>query len=391
VEPAAATAPVARAVRMPGFDGLRGLAALSVLVYHVGQFVPDHDRVTASIVGRLDQGVSVFFVLSGFLLARPFIAANLRGEPAPRLAPYARRRFLRIYPAYWCALLVSVYILDQGTLRGFGLKAEHLALVQTYFHWPHGTALTVAWTLVIEVTFYAVLPLYAALTRLVGRRVRPLYAELGGALTVLVAGTAVQVAYSASSTSIPVWARILPLYAPMFAWGMLLAIAALWWHDRETMPRPLHWIARHGGLCWLAGIGCLLGLAAFLGTTPPIALHRSHVLALFVVGGLLGLAFVLPLALSPTTTGVVPTVLGWRPVAFLGTISYAFYLWHLALMDKIDPHFTYRGLSGFLELMLLTIAATVAVATASWYLLERPVIKWSRRPWVVPRRRRESV
>jgi peptidoglycan/LPS O-acetylase OafA/YrhL len=102
----------------------------------------------------------------------------------------------------------------------------------------------------------------------------------------------------------------------------------------------------------------------------------------------LGVAFVLPLALGPSQRGVVPTVLRWRPVAFLGTISYAFYLWHLALMDKIDPHFTYRGLSGFLELMLLTIVATVAVATASWYLLERPVIRWSRRPWVVPRRRR---
>jgi peptidoglycan/LPS O-acetylase OafA/YrhL len=376
---------------MPGFDGLRGLAALSVLVYHVGQFVPDHDRVTASIVGRLDQGVSVFFVLSGFLLTRPFITANLRGEPVPRGGPYARRRFLRIYPAYWCALLVSVYVLDQGTLRGFRLKAEHVALVQTYFHWPHGTALTVAWTLVIEVTFYAVLPLYAALVRLVARRIRPVYAELGGALLLLVAGTAVQLAYSADSSSIPVWARIFPLYAPMFAWGMLLAIAAVWWQDRDEMPRPLHWIARHGGLCWLAGIGCLLGLAAFLGTTPPVALHRSEVLALLVVGGVLGLAFVLPLALSPTRTGVVPTVLGWRPVAYLGTISYAFYLWHLALMDKLDPHFTYRGLSGFLELMLLTIAVTVAVASASWYLLERPIIRWSRRPRVMPGRRREPV
>src|SRR5439155_8306716 len=70
-----------------------------------------------SIVGRyaqrLEVGVAIFFVISGFLLYRPFAASRAAGQPAPRTGPYAWRRVLRIVPAYWLALTVTVVVLGR--------------------------------------------------------------------------------------------------------------------------------------------------------------------------------------------------------------------------------------------------------------------------------------
>jgi peptidoglycan/LPS O-acetylase OafA/YrhL len=366
--------------RFPCFDGLRGLAALSVLVFHVGELVPVHGHLAHAVLDRLDQGVSVFFVISGFLLFRPFLAAHVAGRDAPDTAGFARRRALRIYPAYWCALLVSVYVLDQGVLVGVRGKIQHLALVQTYFAWPHGTALTPAWTLVVEITFYAMLPLYVALVRWAARATgrAPLAVQAAGALTLLAAGTVVQLVYAAHP-GIPVWMRILPLYLPMFAWGMLLAVVSVWLTTRAEAPQPVAWLGRHPAVGWAFGAASFAVLVKVLWVTPPLALHRHQVAALYVLGGLIGLGFVLPAALGPQREGWIRAALRSRPVAFLGTVSYAFYLWHLPLLTKLDAHFTYQHVGGFVTLLVLGVALSLAVATVSWYAIERPAIALSRR------------
>src|SRR4051812_8429119 len=87
--------------RSAPLDGLRALAALSVLAYH--SLLATAGLGAAS--GALHFGVPVFFVLSGLLLYRPFVAARMDGAPPPRLRSYAVRRAARIVPAYWTALL----------------------------------------------------------------------------------------------------------------------------------------------------------------------------------------------------------------------------------------------------------------------------------------------
>src|SRR3954452_21423955 len=93
--------------RFPMVDGLRAFAALTVLVGHTSFLsgFNGHGEIGA-IASRLDLGVAVFFVISGFLLYRPFVAARYEARPAPRVSRYARRRVLRIVPAYWLALTV---------------------------------------------------------------------------------------------------------------------------------------------------------------------------------------------------------------------------------------------------------------------------------------------
>ncbi|HWH92968.1 MAG TPA: acyltransferase family protein, partial [Baekduia sp.] len=93
--------------RFPAVDGLRAVAVLAVVVTHTA-FISGFNGhgFLGEITARLDSGVALFFVISGFLLYRPFVAGRYRGERGPKVTHYARRRVLRIVPAYWLALTV---------------------------------------------------------------------------------------------------------------------------------------------------------------------------------------------------------------------------------------------------------------------------------------------
>src|SRR6266516_1997197 len=104
------TAPAARRAGAPGrslpmLDGLRAVAALAVLLTHVAFQTGEVARAAGgAVLARLDAGVAVFFVLSGFLLYRPYALARASGTPRPSIRRYVLRRAARILPAYWLAL-----------------------------------------------------------------------------------------------------------------------------------------------------------------------------------------------------------------------------------------------------------------------------------------------
>src|SRR3954447_10575753 len=89
--------------RFPLMDSCRGLAALSVVAFHVAVVGHLRDGTLGPLQDGLRGGVQVFFVLSGFLLYRPFVAARFEGREIS-LGRYGWSRFLRIVPAYWLAL-----------------------------------------------------------------------------------------------------------------------------------------------------------------------------------------------------------------------------------------------------------------------------------------------
>src|SRR6478736_6725938 len=88
-------------------EGLRAVAALLVLITHVSLNAMGNDGPFGGLLARLDVGVAVFFVLSGYLLYRPFVRALLRDEPLPSVRRYFRHRFLRIVPLYWVVVVAS--------------------------------------------------------------------------------------------------------------------------------------------------------------------------------------------------------------------------------------------------------------------------------------------
>src|ERR671914_1995010 len=100
------------ASRLAGIEGVRGLAALSVVIYHVWRFTQDGVPFSP-LLQYFWLGVTAFFVLSGFLLYRPFAAATLAARPRPSLVRYARSRFLRIVPAYYVGLTVLLVTFER--------------------------------------------------------------------------------------------------------------------------------------------------------------------------------------------------------------------------------------------------------------------------------------
>ncbi len=229
----------AASVRFDCIEGLRALAALAVFFIHVsetryGQGFGYHavgvDRYVRAWFDQLQVGVPIFFAISGFVMYRPFVARHVGGAPEPSTSSYVARRVLRIYPAYWVALIATVLVVsDQITLRGPGHWAANLGLVQWYV--PGGTGhgivfegMIQAWTLTAEVTFYAALPLFALAMRRASRR-EPLRAHRIGVAAVVVAGVAARLwlVYGAP----PTWVTVLPVYLAFFGTGMAIAIVSV--------------------------------------------------------------------------------------------------------------------------------------------------------------------
>src|SRR5262249_56583832 len=129
----AVTATAAEGDRLVGFDGLRAIAALAIVALHVTSAT---GAVSATSLGRyfarLDVGVTIFFVISAFLLYRPYVVAHLGGTPAQSLGAYWWRRLLRIFPAYWIALTGAILFFRTTALHGFWDYARHYLLVQIY-------------------------------------------------------------------------------------------------------------------------------------------------------------------------------------------------------------------------------------------------------------------
>jgi peptidoglycan/LPS O-acetylase OafA/YrhL len=153
-----------------GFDGLRALAALAVLSYHVAWRA--NLRSTdwfAPVLWELKGGVAIFFVISGALLYLPYARALRDRRALPDWRGYARRRALRILPAYWVALTaVAIGPFGAGV---FGSDAgRYYALSQIYDLQTAFGGLKLAWSLCVEVTFYALLPVFARCVARVARR-----------------------------------------------------------------------------------------------------------------------------------------------------------------------------------------------------------------------------
>ena len=161
-------------------DGLRAAAAGAVLLTHVGGLTGY--TVTGTpvswVLSRGDVGVPIFFTLSGLLLYRPWAAAALTGQQTVPLGTYLRRRALRILPAYWAVVIVALLWLNAPDARHAWPWVQYLLLIQNYdaHPWWSGTGaigLAQAWSLVVEASFYLVLPLIAAVLTWVASRGGP--------------------------------------------------------------------------------------------------------------------------------------------------------------------------------------------------------------------------
>jgi peptidoglycan/LPS O-acetylase OafA/YrhL len=365
-----------RGRRAAGLDGLRALAALSVVCFHVWLYrFPDPTHIRRA--GLLDDvlsdfrlGLILFFVLSGYLLYRGFARAALRRDAPVDLAVYTLRRAARILPAYYLAMLGTFVLLwgANGT-PGVRLPAGGDVALFAFFgqNYSTHTILTfdpVTWTLCLEVLFYALLPLLGAIGFRWSRgRARRQAGLLAGLIVFGVAWNAGVYLLGGNMLA----TKALPAYLPYFALGMLLAL----WIERA--------IARHGappqaGPCTTLAL-LLLGAGAVVSNG---VWHSSTIAdSLPVVAGALqnlpaGVGFATLLAAVVMGRGPATAWIHARPLALVGLVSYGVYLWHVPLMLfgvrlGLLPH-------AFVPRLVAVLVPALLAGAASWLVVERVML-----------------
>jgi peptidoglycan/LPS O-acetylase OafA/YrhL len=370
----------ARSSKLEGFDGLRALAALSVLTYHVALWSGyGAARPLTSLLWELKGGVAVFFVISGALLYLPYARAVRDRGALPDWRGYARRRVIRIVPGYWVALTVFA----AGPFGAFFAANlwRYYSLSQIYQPRTLFSGLGVAWSLCVEVTFYALLPLFAWVAARLAAGGSPrasarvqigLIAAVGCAslaLRGLVAGSLIAPTMPAGTTLMV----SLPGTLDWFAIGMMLAVL----RAELEVGRATHGVIAALGRRPLAC--AVLSLSLFVAGTPfqhgdvflPWYGLATH-LAIGLGSGVLVLAAIVPHA----SRGLVPRLLRHPVAVWLGTVSYGIYLWHFPVLQLIARHLSRHPASepaGVIALVWLAVlAGGVALGAASWYLVEQP-------------------
>lgn len=360
MNPTTDSAPAAAAGRIPGLDGIRALAVLTVFCLHT--------QLPTLSGGPL--GVSAFFVLSGFL-----ITSGLRREALQtgtvNIRRFYRRRVGRLGPALAALLAASVTLAAANTVWHFSDKTANLGLllgsvavaaahVMNFALASSNQAYEVVptWSLNVEEQFYVVWVLvFLAAVAARAHRYLGLLAGFGALASVswgwwLSANGAdhARVAYF-TDTQV----------------GAALAGAAIAFAVANPLVRKI--VARSAGLL---GPAAALALVTLLVTDPGAHVYQWRTAALIMATGSLIAVF------SCGRPGVAASVFSAAPLAWLGTRSYAFYLFQVMVLQA------FGGPGGFGRALIVFTVSAVA-AELSWRLVEQRGLAWAHRePRVAP-------
>jgi peptidoglycan/LPS O-acetylase OafA/YrhL len=328
-------------------DGLRALAVIPVLFYHVG--IPGF--------GGGFVGVDIFFVISGYLICG-MIDGDIRSGSFS-LGNFYKRRILRILPALFVMFLVTsvlayVYCLpvelenySRSLASAVGsISNVYFAATTGYFDAPAETKpLLHTWSLGVEEQFYLVVPLLMLFAyRFMAKRAKLLFA-VAAALSFAAA-----FAFSYRNTTFVFY--LTPFRAWELALGALLSI--------KYIPAPQTAFVKDA--CGVTGMLLLLGVILLGSPSAPLLLMTS--LASIGAG--------LVIASSERGTSLVGRLLSLRPIVFIGLISYSLYLWHwpLIVFQRTDALFFPDSSS--IGTRLALIATSIGMACLSWKFIEIP-------------------
>lgn len=348
-----------RLPHLPALDGLRALALVSVLLFHGG----------VSWVGGGYLPLTAFFVLSGFLITSLLLLERQRNGWVD-LRAFWGRRARRLVPAALVALAL-ILVFAAATEARAGLRGDVFAALgwvanwrfilddQSYADlWGDPSPLQHFWSLAVEEQFYVVLPLLATGTLWLARGRRWLF---GVATAALVVGSTLWMRYLYEPGEAPLRSYFgTDTRAAELLVGVLLALVLVG-------PRGLRRIRGAGR--WVVEMA---GAAALVGTVALWLLSKEYDSYLYDSGGLLGIALLAAVVVAAATQqgSLVSTLLGLRPLAALGRVSYGVYLFHWPLFLWLDEERT--GLEGT-PLLALRLGATLALAVVSYRLLEQPI------------------
>ena len=337
---------------IPAFDGLRGIAILAVVLYHC------HPRLEGTFLEKFIvwgwSGVSLFFVLSGFLIT----GIILDSGASPRFySNFYARRFLRIWPVYWL-LLFLYYAFFPFLFSGYRWMFHGIATAPWLFLllfiqnlWPIALpgAIGPTWSLAIEQQFYL-------FWTPIARRLPPRWLLLAAAL-MLALSPLVRLFYGDRFTPTNTLTHLDGL-----AVGALVAIAL------RVLPWPVRawkWVARVALAVGAAGIVLMLNRgSAFTDTLLSVGF-----------GGMLLAALLGQAAPRPT---IYCRVLTLRPLLFVGKVSYGLYVTHILVFSVlggyVDKPLDRFGMPGNLAIVIIRLAASIGFAALMWFRFEKPIL-----------------
>jgi peptidoglycan/LPS O-acetylase OafA/YrhL len=352
--------PARRLGNRPGLTGLRAVAIAIVVARHAGEV--SAPAVTAFAFGF--AGVDIFFVLSGFLITSLLIGEWSRTGRIS-LPQFYLRRALRLLPALFAFLLVLVLFVrfqPQGSRRALleaaGLSAVFLGNIAKTLNWVF--PLAHMWSLGMEEQFYLVWPVTLIVLLVAGaRRSVVIGVALGGAAAVVVARVVLAATGSASSVTL--------FYSPLHSDGLLIGCALGLAYAWRVIPSP-------ESLRRLLTPTVVVAAAVFLVISVRGAPYSTW-------GTTVGLSVIALAAAVFVFAAIDPEpvwplrFLTWRPVVYLGEISYALYLWHFPVLHLWPTN----------QLLVEgRVAIAVACAVLSYELVEKPFLR--RKPRHTPDR-----
>jgi peptidoglycan/LPS O-acetylase OafA/YrhL len=362
---------------LPALDGLRGIAIISVIIYHYAFEMQHGHGLGGAVYELLHQGrhgVDLFFVLSGFLITG--ILLDSKGSPRYFSTFYARRT-LRIFPLYYGVLFVVLVLLplvvpttpgalqvrhDQGWLWFYGanvlmtLQKARALFNAEYFNFGH------FWSLAVEEQFYLVWPI---LVLTLSRRTL-----IGICLATLPISLAVRLYFMAHDNSAGA-DFFTASRMDALAVGALVAILARGPGGLEALRRPARWIVMVCLVLWMVSLPSTGGKVwkniPYFGYTPIELL----------CGGMVCLALNAP----PTTATARVFSAQW--LRFFGKYSYGLYVFHFLLYPAFQilyarlplPARLHSGNAGLFGLGVLSTVGSVAAAFLSYQLYEKQFLK----------------
>lgn len=376
--------------RLAGLDGLRGLALLGVILAHTIILLPGtagYSAVLVKLTGLLVHGLTFFFVLSAFLLYRPYASAAIKGRTAPPIREFYRNRILRIWPVYLVILAIvgwgfGLAVTDNSiaTSDRLGYLTDPLQIILNILllqGWVPSTAFTglgVSWSLVTEVAFYVMLPLLGLLTVRLARTRRGIVAALIPAFLLVIAGTAGRlitlsindwVDIDFTSTWLAVINRSIIGQGDLFGLGMVTAVVIVA-SDRasESALRRLR-----------SGAWSLLFLSALI----VLVIGSGEIATPFM-----GLIFacgitVTQLPRRDRLSATVVRLMETPPARLAGEYSLSCYLWHYPVVWFLREHFgdqvIYTSTGHVLISFVMVAVPTFILGTVTYHLIERPAMK----------------
>jgi peptidoglycan/LPS O-acetylase OafA/YrhL len=344
--------------RIASLDGVRGLAVLLVVGHHAyGSVVPQGGSL----------GVGLFFVLSGYLITRLLLIEHSRGGRIALGAFYARR-FLRLYPALLIVLIMAPLLLwaaNDERLAGYPLTLAVVGLYLTDFFQAMGfdfTYLSHTWSLAVEEQFYIVWPFALIGILWVAHHSQKLRAlvPLVAAIAALSIAWRVFLLVSAGGDGAD---RV--YFAPDSNSYLLLTGCLTGTLDWRRGERPYgRWVGVSGIISVIVLMVIAVAPLDLLGFDNNRALANLTSMSLLVMG---------PFAVLYAAHGN-SRLLSFRPLVWIGTISYGLYLWH-ALLLRVE--WVDGGLSGIWRIAAVLLA--VVAAALSYRYVEKPILRFKRR------------